>query len=153
GEGVMAGGENGPVLIPSDADGSKLIQLVTHEQKPTMPPGKKLADADIELLRRWIDAGASFDGFEKTGPVASERKDNSDPSKLEDRAITPEERRYWAFQPPKRVTPPRIRSSNGQLGWTKNPIDGFLFSAMKARGVKPSPRADRRTLIRRAYMD
>src|SRR5262245_5655535 len=127
GEGLLAGGENGPVLIPSDAEGSKLFQLVTHELKPKMPPGKKLADADIDLLRRWIDAGASFDGFEKTAAVAADRKDNPDRSKLEERAITLEERRYWAFQTQKRVTPPRIRVSNGQLGWTKNPIDAFLF--------------------------
>jgi len=149
GEGVMAGGEHGPVIAPSDANASKLFQLITHEQKPTMPPGKKLAEADIETLRRWIEAGASFDGFEKIAAAASTGNQKTELAKLEERPITTEERRYWAFQPPKGVTPPRV----SQPSWNKNPIDAFLFSAMKAKGLKPSPRADRRTLIRRAYLD
>jgi hypothetical protein len=149
GESTLAGGENGPVLVPGDDDASKLLKLVTHELKPEMPPGKKLAETDIEILRRWIEAGAPFDGFEKTAAAASPDKAKAELAKLEERPITPEERQYWAFQAPKRVTPPRATLP----AWNKNPIDAFLFSAMKAKGLKPSPRADRRTLIRRAYLD
>lgn len=150
-EGVMAGGENGAVIVPSDTAGSKLLRLVTHEQKPTMPPGKKLADAEIETLRRWIEAGASFEGFEKNA-AALTGSNNAELAKLEERRITPEERRYWAFQPPKRAALPRLVQS-GLPNWDKNPIDVLLLSAMRAKGLKPSPRADRRTLIRRAYLD
>ncbi len=149
GESILAGGENGPALVPGDDDASKLLKLVTYELKPEMPPGKKLANADIEILRQWIEAGASFESFEETAAAASPDKAKAELAKLEDRPITPEERKYWAFQSPKRVTPPRAALA----GWNKNPIDAFLFSAMKAKGVKPSPRADRRTLIRRAYLD
>ncbi|HMZ21313.1 MAG TPA: DUF1549 and DUF1553 domain-containing protein, partial [Blastocatellia bacterium] len=73
----------------------------------------------------------------------------TDLAKLEERPITPEERAYWAFQTPKHATPTRASLP----AWNKNPIDAFLFAAMKAKGLKPSPRADRRTLIRRAYLD
>ncbi|HZS03551.1 MAG TPA: PSD1 and planctomycete cytochrome C domain-containing protein [Blastocatellia bacterium] len=149
GEGVTMGGDNGPVIVPSDAEASKLFQLVTHERKPTMPPGKKLADAEIETLRRWIEAGAPTDGFEKTAAAPSGDAGKAELARLEDRPITPEERRYWAFQPPRRATPPRVAPAD----WNKNPIDTFLLSAMKAKGLKPSPRADRRTLVRRAYLD
>ena len=38
-------------------------------------------------------------------------------------------------------------------GWNANPIDAFLASAMEAKGLKPSAPADRRTLIRRVYLD
>ncbi len=146
-EGTLAGGENGPVLVAGDAEASKLLKLVSHEMKPEMPPGKKLAEAELETLRRWIEAGASFDGFEKA--AAAPDKAKADLAKLEERPITPEERAYWAFQPPKRTTPPRT----AQAAWNRNPIDAFLLAAMKAKGAKPSPRADRRTLIRRAYLD
>ena len=37
--------------------------------------------------------------------------------------------------------------------WSANPIDAFLASAMEAKTVKPSALADRRTLIRRVYLD
>ena len=144
-EGVLAGGENGKVIVPGDAQASRLFQFVTHQEKPTMPPGKKLSDADIETLRRWIAAGASFDGF---APLAAEAT-KAETAKLAVRPFTAAERGFWAFQAPQRITPPRAALA----GWNRNPIDAFLFAAMKAKGVQPSPRADRRTLIRRAYLD
>src|SRR5262245_43848217 len=44
-EGVLAGGENGQVIAPSDPQASRLYQFISHQAKPTMPPGKKLAEA------------------------------------------------------------------------------------------------------------
>ncbi|MGH9831632.1 MAG: c-type cytochrome domain-containing protein, partial [Blastocatellia bacterium] len=147
-EGVRAGGENGPVITPSDPQASRLYQFVTHQEKPAMPPGKKLTEAEIETLRRWIEAGASFDGFEPAVAGAAVKKDDA-PAKLIERPITPEERRFWAFQPPQRGTLPRVT----RTAWTNNPIDAFLLAKMSAKGLKPAPKADRRTLIRRAYLD
>ncbi|MBS1808387.1 MAG: PSD1 domain-containing protein [Acidobacteria bacterium] len=144
-EGVLAGGENGKVIVPGDAQASRLFQFITHQEKPTMPPGKKLSDADIETLRQWIAAGALFDGF---APLAVEAA-KAETAKLPERPFTDAERGFWAFQAIKRTTPPRATLAS----WNRNPIDAFLFAAMKAKGVKPSPKADRRTLIRRAYLD
>jgi mono/diheme cytochrome c family protein len=143
-ESALAGGDNGKVIEPFDASASRLYQFITHQAKPTMPPGKKIPDAAIETLRRWIEAGASFDGFEKEAA----RKDD-EPAKLVERPITPEERGFWAFQPPRRLSEPRV----SHPGRGANPIDAFLLAKMKAKGLKPSPRAGRRTLIRRAYLD
>jgi len=143
-ESALAGGDNGKVIEPFDAGASRLYQFITHQAKPTMPPGKKISDAAIETLRRWIEAGASFDGFEKEVV----RKDD-EPAKLIERPITPEERGFWSFQPPRRLPEPRV----SHPGWGANPIDAFLLTKMKAKGLKPSPRANRRTLIRRAYLD
>src|SRR5262245_35729880 len=157
-ESIRAGSENGPVIVPFEANESRLYLSASHTEKPTMPPGKKLPDAEIETLRLWIEAGAPFDAFEITRPAVTEEKPKTELAKIEERAITPEDRRYWAFQPPKRTTPPRITQAGqprqpGQSGWNKNPIDAFLFAAMKSRGLKPSPPANRRTLLRRAYLD
>jgi len=146
---VRAGGDHGPVIVPSDADASRLYQYVSHKEKPTMPPGKKLSDADIETLRRWIEAGAPFDGFESQTSGAPGEKQNDELAKIPERPITPEERSFWAFRPPHRTNPPRLSDP----AWNKNPIDAFLLAAMKDRGLKPSPKADRRVLIRRAYLD
>jgi mono/diheme cytochrome c family protein len=148
-ESVLAGGDNGKVIEASDAGASRLYQFITHQAKPTMPPGKKLPDAAIETLRRWIEAGASFDGFEKD--AAAEKDD--EPAKLIERPITPEERGFWAFQPPRRSPGPRVSTPGRGANPPTNPIDAFLLAKMKAKGLKPSPRADRRTLIRRAYLD
>jgi hypothetical protein len=66
-------------------------------------------------------------------------------AKMEERAITPEERQFWAFVPPVRREPPS--------GFGANPVDAFLRSSLAAKGLKPSPRADARTLIRRVFLD
>jgi mono/diheme cytochrome c family protein len=147
-EGVRAGGANGPVIVPFEEENSRLYQFVTQQAKPTMPPGKKLSEADLETLRRWIEAGAPFDGFEQTVADATAKKDDES-AKLSERPITPEERRFWAFQPPRRTSVPRAT----RPGWTSNPIDAFLLAKLNAKGLKPSPKAERRTLIRRAYLD
>jgi mono/diheme cytochrome c family protein len=146
---LRAGGDHGPAIVPFEADESRLYKYVTHAHKPEMPPGKKLAEAEIETLRRWIEAGASLEGIKEASGNAADRKEDPELARIPERPITAEERSFWAFQRPPRVSPPRV----SHPGWGKHPIDAFLLAEMKARGLKPSPPADRRTLIRRAYLD
>ena len=56
---LMQGGGSGEVIEPFSADDSYLVSLVTHEDSPEMPPGgNKIPDAEIALLKQWIDKGA-----------------------------------------------------------------------------------------------
>ena len=55
----------------------------------------------------------------------------------------------WAFTKPERPAIPQIKNS----GWVKNPIDVFVLAKLEAAGLKPSPTADKRTLIRRVTFD
>jgi hypothetical protein len=95
----MAGGAHGAVIVASQPDESRLYRMASHNIKPFMPPGGKLSESDLETLRDWIAAGASFEGFEEPAPARDSL------SQVPDHPITPEERSYWAFQPPKRVGP------------------------------------------------
>lgn len=52
-ESLLAGGEDGPVIEPGDADASTLVEL----QEAGGHPGQ-LTDEEIQLIRDWIDAGA-----------------------------------------------------------------------------------------------
>jgi len=147
-EGMLAGGQRGSAVIPSNPGGSLILKFASHQEAPTMPPGKKLADEDLEILREWVLAGASLEGaLPKAAPTGEQAK--ADLAKLEARPITAEERKFWSFQPPRRVDPPRV----ADRAWNANAIDAFLRQAMADRGLEPSPPADRRTLIRRAYLD
>jgi hypothetical protein len=56
---------------------------------------------------------------------------------------TAAERRHWAFQPRAHVAPPG----------PGNPVDAFIRARLDKEGLKPAPRADRRTLIRRVTFD
>lgn len=55
---LMQGGSSGSVIEPGDPDGSYLYNLVTHEDEPVMPPGGKIPDAELEIIRKWIELGA-----------------------------------------------------------------------------------------------
>ncbi len=55
---------------------------------------------------------------------------------------------HWAFEPIQKPEPPQQDSD-----WPKNPIDRFVWARMVDQNLTPSPPADRRTLIRRAYFD
>src|SRR6185295_4188390 len=56
--GVLKGGGSGKAVVPGDAPGSKLFKSVARLEEPFMPDkGPKLADAEIELIRKWIAGG------------------------------------------------------------------------------------------------
>ncbi len=57
--GLMQGGASGSSIEAGDASASYMFSLVAHEAEPYMPQNAdKLPDAEIDLLRRWIDGGA-----------------------------------------------------------------------------------------------
>lgn len=57
--------------------------------------------------------------------------------------------KHWAYVPPTRPQPPEV----SDLDWPGNPIDRFILARLDGRDLKPSPRADRRTLMRRVTFD
>src|SRR5215210_7060794 len=64
-EGLLKGGESGAVIVPGKSGESLLVKFLRGEvekdgKKKFMPPGKreKLSAEDIQLISRWIDAGA-----------------------------------------------------------------------------------------------
>jgi hypothetical protein len=56
---------------------------------------------------------------------------------------------HWAFRRPRRLPPPRVKDA----AWVRNPIDAFILARLEGEGLKPSPEADRYTLIRRLSLD
>jgi len=56
---------------------------------------------------------------------------------------------HWSFIPPSRDVPNEVEAS----GWPANEIDQFILARLEREGIRPSPEANRRTLIRRVYLD
>jgi hypothetical protein len=56
---------------------------------------------------------------------------------------------HWAFDAPKRPALPDVKDK----AWPKNPIDRFTLARLEAEGLKPSPEADKATLLRRVSLD
>ena len=61
-EAIKSGGLKGPVFNTASPDDSSLVARLTGKQEPRMPMGQDpLADAEIDLFRRWVKAGADDD--------------------------------------------------------------------------------------------
>jgi hypothetical protein len=56
--GALKGSGSGVVLLSGNSEGSKLWKAVTHSEEPFMPPNRpKLADKELELIKKWISGG------------------------------------------------------------------------------------------------
>jgi len=75
-EGVLAGGESGPVVVAGDPGSSKLLKRVRLpvEDKEHMPPKGKtpLTDDETAVLAWWIEAGVPKDGTLKARRAPAE---------------------------------------------------------------------------------
>ncbi len=56
---------------------------------------------------------------------------------------------HWAYLMPKRAQLPQVTNQ----AWVRNPIDAFVLARLEKEGLKPSPEADRATLLRRVSLD
>jgi mono/diheme cytochrome c family protein len=131
---LAAGGDSGPAVVPGKPGDSLLYQRLRDRE---MPPGQvKLSAAEIDLVRRWISAGA---------PTARPEPDRLPPGPY----ISDEERSFWSFQPIRRPAVPAVC----QARLVGTPVDAFLLAALEAKGLSFAPEADRRTLIRRLSFD
>jgi hypothetical protein len=56
---------------------------------------------------------------------------------------------HWAYTPPQRPRLPTVTDRS----WPRNAIDYFVLHRLEQEGLRPSPEADRATLIRRLSLD
>lgn len=131
---ILAGGESGTTLVPGDRSESYLFSQI---ESGAMPPGDvQLSDEEIDLVGRWIDAGAVTLRPEPDEIGAGYY-------------FTEDERSFWAFQPVKAVEVPTV--ANHERIRTR--IDTFLQARMEPAGLTFAADADKVTLLRRACFD
>ncbi len=136
---ALAGGSRGPAIVPGNADESRLFRQISGLEGPLMPLGVTLSDNEIEAVRTWINDGAEWDAQAATA-VAGESY-TAFATDVPDSA-----REYWAFKLPVNHPLPEVANIN-------HPIDRFLEQQRLDSGVTAAPKADRLTLLRRAYLD
>ncbi|HZZ44664.1 MAG TPA: PSD1 and planctomycete cytochrome C domain-containing protein [Tepidisphaeraceae bacterium] len=128
---LLKGGGNGCPVVAGQADKSLLIQYVTGTNgKKRMPLNKDpLKPEQIAKLRAWINEGANW-----PDALANDKAANA---------------KHWAFVAPVRPAIPEVKDK----AWVRNPIDSYVLANLEKEGLKPSPEADRPTLIRRVSLD
>jgi hypothetical protein len=137
-DGLLKGGDTGPAIKPGDVENSLLIKAVRYtDDDLRMPPkNKKLAAAQIADLEAWVKMGAPDPRTAQSGLSKAE-------------SIREKARTHWAFQPIRKPNVPSVKHNR----WVRTPVDNFILAGLEAAKLTPSPRADKRTLIRRATFD
>ena len=124
-EAIIKGGELGPAMIPGKSGDSSIYLAMARIGDLKMPPeGPGLSEAEISIVKKWIDEGAQHSA------------DDDDPRKG-----------HWSFRPPLRGSIPTTT-----IPFT-NPVDRFLQAERETKDITCLPKADKRTLLRRVYLD
>ena len=135
---MLEGGDSGAAIEPGHPDKSVLIDAINYGDFE-MPPKSRLPAGEIAILTRWVEMGAPWPAGET--PVAAVK---SEPFPLQQR-----KREHWAWQPLGQPPVPSVRASD----WPLDGLDHFILARLEEAGLQPAEPADRRTLIRRAYLD
>ncbi len=133
---ILLGGDSGPAAVAGTPQGSMIIQSISHSGDYDMPPNNKLADQEIAVLSQWVAMNLPWPAKQP------ELKELTPAEKIYSHQI-----RHWAFQP---VTPPAIPEVKQPVS---SVLDRLVLAKLETKKLGLSPRADRRTLIRRATFD
>ncbi|MBL8854507.1 MAG: PSD1 domain-containing protein [Planctomycetaceae bacterium] len=120
-----------PLIETGDAEASLLWQRIAQDE---MPPEHPLTANEKDVLRKWINAGAIWEG----GPIDPFRYSTAERAGYD----------WWSLQPLDDEIPvPPIGPSG------PHPIDRFVDQKLAEMGLQSAGRADPRTLVRRLYND
>jgi hypothetical protein len=139
-EGLLKGGDSGPAIAVAQPTESLILTAVNYLDEPKMPPDGKLSDAQLDVLRKWVESGAPWPGDD--GPVEAVQTSAKWEPTLAQRA-------WWAFQPVSRPSIPVVKDTV----WPQTEIDAFILAELEAHELAPAPRADSRTWLRRVTFD
>ncbi len=114
--------KNDPIIVPGNSRESELIRRITSDDPDERMPPRKSGKT---LAARQVEL---LTRWIDQGASWSQ---------------------HWAFEPPRRGTPPAVRNRI----WPRNPIDAFLLARLEAEKLTPSPEAEPTTLIRRVSLD
>ncbi len=139
-EALVRGGETGPAIVPGTKKGL-LIDAINYGETYQMPPKSRLPPAEIAILTRWVEQGAS--GLEHI-PGRGADKEKSAAFDLQRRKAE-----HWCWQPIQDRAPPAVK----QADWPQQPLDRFVLAKLEAEQLAPAAPADRHALVRRVYFD
>jgi mono/diheme cytochrome c family protein len=134
---LLKGGDNGASIVAGEPDKSRFIEAIRwSDPELKMPPKTKLSAAQIADLEAWVKMGAPDPREETPRQPAI--------AKFIEQAKT-----HWAFLPLAKSAPPAVKDP----AWARSDIDRYILAGLELAGLKPSPEADRRTLLRRVSFD
>jgi len=146
---LFEGGDSGPSIVAGKPNDSLLIKAIAWTGVVSeMPPDGKLPERVIADFKHWIANGAVF-------PAASIEATGSDKPRPVD---IERGREFWSFLPVSERPIPDTESlrhlrQHSNATPSRNKTDAFVRARLEHQQMQPASQADRRTLIRRLFMD
>lgn len=122
------GGDRGTAIIPGDAENSLLLRAIRHTEADLKMPEEKMPQEEIDAIAKWITDGAV------------------DPRQVKPVGNALE---WWSLKP----IPTLEESQRALTSNEPHAIDRFVIDKLRESGLKPSPQASPRALVRRLYYD
>ncbi len=133
-EGMLTGGNSGPVIVPGDPDGSLLVTAIKRTGPLQMPKnGSMLSPNEIADIVKWVEDGAYWPEAPSEEPFV----------------MTVEQQNLWSIQPIESPEVPEVKDT----AWPLNDIDRYILARLERDGLTAASMASRRDLIRRASYD
>lgn len=134
---VLKGGDSGAAAVPGKPADSLIVKAVNYDTFE-MPPRGRLPQGEIDILTKWVELGLPW-------------SDEGLKVNVEDKIFNIDalKKAHWSWQPIKDPAVPTVK----QASWPQTDFDRFILAKIEEQGLKPSPEADRRTLVRRTYFD
>ena len=131
------GGDNGPAIKPGQVEASLLIKAIRYvDAEFEMPPKGKLAASEIAILEEWVKSGAHDPRVSGT-------------SKTKKGIDLAAGRQFWAFQPVRAQSPPKVKNQS----WPLDPLDHFILAKQEPKDIQPVSDAAPLTWLRRVSLD
>jgi len=141
-DGLLAGGDSGPAIVPGDPAASLLVRVLRHEVEGLKMPkdsGRLSAEA-IADVERWIAAGAVDPRDAPPSRAELEAETSWD-------AVRGRRLAWWSFQP---LAAPAI-PPGGEGPFGSHDVDRFLAARWREAGVEPAAEAPAEVLVRRLF--
>ncbi len=136
-EAILAGGDRGFAFTETNPSESLLLKMISwSDEDHQMPPEGRLSDEKLAHIQEWVLSGIPWS--QDIGQATAE---------IEEIDI-PLGGNWWAWQSLDTPTLPRNTHR-----WARNPIDEFIYTGLKSRGLEPAPEATKTELIRRVTYD
>jgi hypothetical protein len=148
--GILAGGDNGPIVQLNDPAVSKLLAVIKHEIEGMEMPqgGAKLPVAAIADIEKWIQSGLADP---RQSPPTKEEFD----SQTSWEANFARRLDWWSLQPiaPKLPLPESLQESTADADALHYPglIDYFINQKLSEANIPKQRRASNYQLVRRLY--
>jgi mono/diheme cytochrome c family protein len=144
---ILHGVEGQPMAVPGKPEHSRIITVTRYDADVQMPPDGKLTEQQLATLNKWVELGLPWPAHEvahgKPASAATATASSMDARYARDKTG------HWAYQPVRHPALPAVHDPD----WCATPVDRFILAGLEAKKLKPSPSADRRTLLRRLTFD